>query len=272
MSKNSKMFRYIKSGAAGFVFLAAVGWTGASGPNPIDLGSTALAAVPAAALSGDQIASIQTAVQTAIANVNPSLTGAAREQAIAQAIAQVTRTEISIYGAAAISVVTSSAITAGVPAAQVIAAVIPAAVGAGVSVSVAVADVVLGAVSAGASPTQVAEAVIATTTQLQYASSDVGAGLGLAAATLSSTNPSAATQIAQVVANEGPAGMGQSFASSVITNGGSQQLADAGTQSPTAAAETNAEVGTGNNGQPSGNGSQGTGGTVLPTCSNPSCT
>ena len=176
MSKKSEMYRYIKSGAASFVFLAAVGWTGTSGPNPIDLGSTAFAAVPAAALSSDQIVAIQAAVQTAIANVNPSLIGVAREQAIAQAIAQVTKTETFIYGPAAISVVTSSAITAGIPAAQVVAAVIPAAVASGVPVAVVVADVELGGVSAGASPTQVAEAVIATTTQLKYASSDVGAG------------------------------------------------------------------------------------------------
>ena len=250
--------------------LVALGWTGAGVPSVIDLGSTAFAD-PASSLSAAQVTAIQTAVQTAIANVDPSLTGAAREQAIAQAIEQATIDAIAAYGPAAISVVTAAAISDGVPAAQVIAAVMTAAIGTSrIAASTTVADVLLGAVSAGASATLVTEAIIATATQLQLANNAVGTGLGKAAAELQQTNPDAATQVATVVSNEGGAGMGSSFSSSVTANGGSQQLADAGNQNPNATGETG--NGGNGNGQQGGNGEQGTGGTVIPPCDNPSCT
>lgn len=271
MRKSSKMARCMRVLAGAFVLLVAVVWTGVGGPSLIGLGSTALAADSASDLSSDQIAAIQAAVQTAIANVDPNLTGAAKERAIAQAIEQATINAIATYGPAAISVVTAAAISAGVPAAQVVAAVMTAAIGTSrVAASTVVADVVLGAVSAGASATLVTEAVIATAATLQLSGNAVGKGLGKAAAEISQTNPDAATQIAQTVSNEGTSGMGQSFADSVIANGGSQQLADAGNQNPNATGETGG-TGTGN-GQQGGKEEQGTGGTVLPPCDNPSCT
>jgi hypothetical protein len=156
-------------------------------------------------------------------------------------------------------------VSAGIPVAQVVAAVLPAASSAS-GVSTAVAEVTMGSTAPGASATQVTESVIAVSTQAQFSSADVGAGLGAAAAQLSSSNSSASTEIAAVVSNEGSTGMGSSFASSVVQNGGSQQLADAGNQTPTAGTQT---------GTPSDNGASNDSGNTnndVPTCTNPSCT
>ncbi|MDE2110387.1 MAG: hypothetical protein KGJ79_04530 [Alphaproteobacteria bacterium] len=273
MQNSSKLARCLRATGGALVFLVAVGWTGTDNANFRPLTSQALAAD--ATLTSDQISAIQSAVQTAITNVNPSLTGAAKQQAIQQAIAQATTSAIATYGAAAISTVASAAITAGVPAAQVVAAVVPAAVGvSGVPASVTVESVVLGTVSAGASPTIVAEAVIATGAQVDLGQAAVGNGLGAAAAQLSKTNADAGTQVAQVVSNEGTTTMGQSFSTSVTANGGSQQLAQAGTQNPNATGATNGGTNNGNNGTNNGNNNQqqGSGGSTLPPCSNPSCT
>ncbi len=267
MGKKASLVRWLRGGAAALALVAVTGWSGQSGLT--HFGSAALAADEASSLTPDQVAAIQNAVQTALVDVDPSLTGNARAQAIAQALTQATTSAISLYGAAAISVVTSSAITDGIPVAQVVAAVLPAAASIpGVATATAVADVVLGAISAGASASLVTEAVILTASQSGLASSDVGTGLGAAAVEVAETNPDAANAIGQAVSNEGTSDMGQAFASSVIANGGSQQLASTGTQAPNATNETN-----GNNGQQSNNQQNSNGQTTTPPpCSNPSCT
>lgn len=191
-------------------------------------------------LSADQIAAIDTAVQTAIADIDPNLTGAARAQAVSQALAQVATSEINLNGAQALAPVISAAITAGVPAPQAIAPILPVATNLGISAATAVNDVTLGAVSAGASPVQTAEAVIAVGAQNSVSASSVGSGLGQATATLSSSNPTAATQIGVVVSNEGTLGTGQAFGASVLAGGGSAQLASLGVQNPNEALTTGA--------------------------------
>ncbi|MGB8363047.1 MAG: hypothetical protein ACLQUZ_06710 [Rhizomicrobium sp.] len=271
MGSKSRLARGLTLGVAAAAFVSVMGWSGQG--SWTNFGSPAMADAPASSLSAVSVAEIQVAVQTAIANVNPSLTGSARAQAIAQAIAQVTATEVAIDGAAAVSVVVGAAISSGIPAAQVVADVLPAAIEAGVPAATAISDIVVGAVSAGASATQVTEAIIAVAGRDQITSSSVGTGLGQAAALLSASDPSAANQIAQAVSNEGTYGTGQAFYASVIANGGSQQLANAGTQNPHAGTvATNPVFGafTGNgNGRPQSN----TPTTIQPnTCTNPSCT
>jgi len=260
-------FRWLRATAGAAAILAAVSG-GSATYTSIAFFPAAQAAAP---LTSDQLAAIQTAVNTALANVNPALTGAARDQAVAAALAQATSSQIALYGASALSAVTSAAIAAGVPAAQVVAAVLPAAVTAGIPGSDAVASISLAAINAGASPTQVSEAVIATAVTAQISASDVGTGLGATAAAVSQTNPDGANAIAQVISNEGTSGMSQSFASSVTDHGGSQQLAQAGSQNPQATGETNNNT-NGNEGTTQNGQQQGSGGTTLPTCSNPSCT
>ncbi len=251
----------LKAGSAALLLLAVAGSVGG--------GRFDTLAAYADTLTADQTAAINTMVQTALANINPSLTGAAREQAVQQALAQVMTNAIQTYGSGAIASVANSAVTAGVPVAQVVAAVLPVA-SASAGTSTAVADIVLGATQAGGSASDASQAVIVVTTapNTTYSANDVGAGLGTAAAQLAQSNPNAANQIAAAVSNEGTAGMGSSFSSSVLQNGGSQQLADAGNQNPTVTGGTNNTGGTGNqNGQGSG-----TGNSTLPPCSNPSCT
>lgn len=192
----------------------------------------AFAQVADATLSADQIAAIQAAVQTAIADINPSLTGVARDQALSQALAQVAASQISLDGAQALSPVINAAIGAGVPAPQAIAPILPLATNLGIPAATAVDAITVGAVSAGASPTQTAEAIIAVGAQSSVSGTAVGSGLGQAASALSSANPTAATQIAVVVSNEGTLGTGQAFGQSVVTSGGSQQLASVGQQNP----------------------------------------
>lgn len=252
MRKNTKYNAILRAGASALFLVVATGWT---------TGGHSLAAY-ADTLTADQVSAVQGLIQTALANIDPSLTGTARQQAVASALAQATTGAIQIYGTSAIATLTSAAVAAGVPVAQVVVAVLPAAAAAA-GVSVAVASVTLGATAAGASPTQTAEAVIVTATQAQYASADVGSGLGAAAAQLSATNTGSATQIATVISNEGTAGMGSSFSAAVVQNGGSQQLANVGTQNPNATGETGGTTSQTVNNQTNTN---------TPTCTNPSCT
>ena len=257
MQRNRRVKGWMRARAFAIVMMAAVGGAGISAVGLVAMTSSAIAAD----LTAGQTAAVKASVQTAIANVNPALTGSAKAQAIAAAIAQVTKTDVAIYGAGAISVVVSAAIADGVSANLAVAVAMRAAVESGVAVSVAVDDVLLGAIAAGASVQRVTEAIIAAAAQDGYAASDVGAGLGLAATQLAQTNPDAAFEIASVVSNEGDGSMRQAFSQSVVANGGSQQLADAGSANP------NAQSG------PTAGGSTGTGGTAtITSCGNPSCT
>src|SRR6185437_13873895 len=86
-----------------------------------------------ASLSQDQLAAIATDVNTALADIDPTLTGAARNQAIAQALSQVTTTEISRDGAGAIGPIIAAAIAAGIAVPQAVAPVLPAATAAGIA-------------------------------------------------------------------------------------------------------------------------------------------
>jgi hypothetical protein len=210
-------------------------------------------------LTADQLAAIQAAVDTALADVDPTLRGAARTQAISQALTQVATAEINQDGAAALAPIVNAAITAGVPAPQAIAPILPVAANLGIAGTSAVAAITQGAVSAGASPAQTAEAIIAVAAQTSVTSTAVGSGLGQAAAALASTNSNAATQIALVVSNEGTLPMGQAYGSSVLASGGSQQLATIGQQNPTAnfitgAINNNANGSGNNNNNANGNG------------------
>jgi hypothetical protein len=210
-------------------------------------------------LTANQLAAIQTAVDTALADIDPTLRGAARAQAISQALAQVATAEINQDGAAALEPVISAAIRGGVPAPQAIAPILPVAANLGIAGTSVVAAIMQGSVSAGASPTQTAEAIIAVAAQTSVTSTTVGSGLGQAAAALASTNSNAATQIALVVANEGTLPMGQAYGSSVLASGGSQQLATIGQQNPTAnfitgAINNNANGGGNNNNNNNNNG------------------
>jgi hypothetical protein len=188
----------------------------------------------AAALSPDQIAAIQLAVDTALANIDPALIGAARTQAVNQALSQVAANEITLDGAGAISPVISAAIAAGIPAPQAVPPVLPMAISMGVSTPAAINDIMAGSVAAGGSATQTAEAIIAVGIQSGTASNLTGSGLGQAAASLSITNTAAANAIAQVVSNQGTGGTAQAFSTAVFANGGSQQLVTQALQNPTA--------------------------------------
>jgi len=261
MRKHGYLASGLKAGAGALLLLIAAGWNGGT-----DLVGFA---ARADALSLDQVTAIRGMVQTALASVDPNLTGAAKQQAIAAALGRVLADAVRVYGPSAISAVTGEALTAGVPIAQVVSALLPAAVTIS-GVSSAVTQILVGAVQAGASATQTAEAIIAVSVQSVYDSTQVGLGLGAAAAQLAQTNASAADQIATVIANEGTPGMGKAYADAVVKNGGSQQLADAGQKSPTATSEIGgAFVGLQTtNPIPT----PGTGGTALPPCPNPSCT
>ena len=127
------------------MLLVAAGWTG----------TAPIAAASAEALSVSQTAAIQGIVQTALANVDPSLTGDARQQAVKSALEQATNKAIQIYGSSAIEAVTNAAIANGVPVPQVVAAVLPVASNAA-GVSSAVSLIAQGAAKATGSATQVA--------------------------------------------------------------------------------------------------------------------
>src|SRR3954469_17550109 len=62
-----------------------------------------------APLTPAQAAAVQTAIQNAISNVDPALTGAAHDAAVAQAISTATTVAIATYGAGAVSVAVSTA-------------------------------------------------------------------------------------------------------------------------------------------------------------------
>jgi hypothetical protein len=208
----------------------------------------AFAQTAPAPLTADQVAAVQGAVQTAIADIDPNLRGAERAQALSQALAQIATAELNLDGAGALAPVINAAISAGVPVPQVLAPIMPVAANFGIPTATAVDAITLGAVSAGASPTQTAQAIIAIAQQNSVNGAAVGNGLGQAAAALSSANSTAATQIAVVVSNEGTLGTGQAFGQSVVTSGGSQQLASAGQQNPgvgstIGATNTNANTG-----------------------------
>jgi hypothetical protein len=229
-------------------------------------------------LSAADIATIQVAVQTALDNVDPNLTGAARTAAITQALQQVAAAQIALSGVAALSTIMNAAILASIPAPLAVAALLPAATNAGVPAPTAVAAIALGAVSAGASATQTTQAIIAVAAQIGTSSAAVGNGLGQAAATFSlSNNAGAASQVALVVSNEGTLGTGQAFGNSVVAAGGSQQLASSGQQNPNAASltgttGTTATLAVANATTTTGGASQQVSsvGTTI-SCNNPSC-
>lgn len=201
-----------------------------------------LAFAQADTLSAAQIGAIQAAVDTALANIDPTLTGDARTQAVAQVLSQVTTSQITLDGPAAIGPVMSAAIAAGIPPAQAAAPILPAAIAMGIAPVTAVNNIVVGSVTAGGSATQTTQAVIAAAIQNGTTGNLVGAGLGQAAASLAISNPTAASQVAQVVSNEGTAGTGQAFGTAAIANGGSQQLVAQALQNPavtTTAIQTN---------------------------------
>jgi len=209
--------------------------------------TTATTQAAIAQLTADQITTINSAVQNALADLNPNLTGNGRQQALAQALTQVAQTEVNLDGTAAVYAVISAAVRDGVPAPQVVEPVLPLALQFGIPAAAAVAQITLAAVSGGASPSTTAEAVIAVAAQNSVAGAAVGTGLGQAAAALSSSNQVASTQIAIVVSNQGTSGTGRAFGTSVLTNGGSIQLAVTGQQNPNATNNTGSIQNTGNN-------------------------
>lgn len=250
----------LRVGAAALGVAIGLGWSATL------LSSQAVAAVdPASTLSSTQTAAIDAAVQTALQNIPPGLTGAALLAAQQAAIASVTKMEVGIYGAAAAEVVASAAVGDGVPVAQAVAGTIQGGLQAGVSGSTIVEYAVLGGSSGiGGNPTTAAEAALATAETNGIDSGDAGTGLGAAAAELATTNSAAGSAVAAVVANEGSSGTQTAFANSVTANGGTQQLAEAGGAAPTVTGTTTTLGGTT---QP-----QTTTGNTLPPCANPSCT
>jgi hypothetical protein len=219
--------------------LSVFAWVGPSRPALAQADNTP------APLSAADIAAINTGVQTLLANIDPNLTGAARQAAITQALQQFAAAQIALSGAAAIAPIMNAATLSNIPIPVTVAALLPAATGAGVSQPQAIAAVTVGAVAAGASATQATQAIVAVAAQTGVSSAAVGTGLGQAATTLTrANNAGAANQIAQVVSNEGTLGTGQAFGASVVATGGSQQLASAGQQNPNAASLTGATANT----------------------------
>lgn len=225
-------------------------------------------------LSAAQIGAIQAAVDTALANIDPTLTGDARTQAVAQALSQVTTSQINLDGAAAIGPVMSAAVAAGISPAQAAAPILPAALAMGVSPATAVNNIVVGSVAAGGSATQTTQAVIAVGIQNGIAAALVGAGLGQAAASLGTSNPTAASQVARVVSNEGTAGTGQAFGTAAIANGGSQQLVAQALQNPavtTTAIQTNTTTNVNTTNLTTGSSQATTAVSTTVACTTPSC-
>lgn len=255
-----KNFKHgLRAGAAVLTIAVAVGWTASP------LYSSARAADPAASLTSTQIASIDAAVQTALQNIPPGLSGQALLSAQQAAIATATQTEIGIYGSAAAEVVTTAAVSDGVPVAQAVAGTIQGGLNAGVGGSTIVEEAVLGgSTGTTGNPTVAAEAALAAAESDGIDAGQAGSGLGAAAAQLSTTNAAAAQSVASVVANEGSSGTQSAFSTSVVANGGSQQLAQAGGAQPTVTGQTS----TPGAGQQQGSNP----GTTLPPCANPSCT
>jgi hypothetical protein len=252
------------SGAAFLVGLSI------SGPAQWSVGQFASPAFAVAEpLSSPQASAVEAAVQAALASVNPSLTGTARTQAIQAALAQTTKDMISTYGANVVMGVVQAALHAGLSEATILAAVLPAAVNDGVGVAEAVADCVVAVVEAGGSASGAASTVIAIGQLNSLSEADVAAGLGLAAAILEKKNNKlAAEQIGQTIANEGTSAMSEKFAAVVLQNGGTQDVADAGTGNPVGVTAETTTMGS-----PTTNttGTTGTANMSLPPCANPSC-
>ncbi|MGC8534750.1 MAG: hypothetical protein ACP5QR_04355 [Rhizomicrobium sp.] len=243
-------------------------------------------------LNASQLATTKQQLTDALKNISPALKGQARIQAITQAIAAVATDSVARLGNSALATVVAAAASL-VPVTIAVPAVLSAAVTSGVAVPIAVAEVTSGAIAGGASPTMAVQTVIAASAQQNLPTTDVGTGLGAAAATVAQSNPSAAVEISTTVANVAPSGMTQSYATSVVASGGSTQLADKSVQPPSAVVggtvnEVNtvtlpasqpagtqsgatAAGGQGSTQSITGNPSVGTSNAALPPCNSPSC-
>jgi hypothetical protein len=243
-------------------------------------------------LSATQLATVKQQLTEALKNISPALKGQARVQAISQAITAITTDALAKSGASALVSVVAAADSL-VPATIAVPAALSAAVSSGVAVPIAVAAVTTGAVVGGAPPTMAVQTVIAASAQQNLPTTEVGSGLGAAAASVAQSNPSAAVEISTTVANVAPSGMTQSYATSVISSGGSPQLADKSVQPPSAVVggtvndvstvtlpasqpagtQTGATSagGQGSTQSITGNPSVGTSNAALPPCNNPSC-
>lgn len=215
--KNRTLAVSLKLGAAALSFAGLLGWSGQAN----HFSSQALAAVTPA-----QASTIQADVQRALANVNPSLTGTARDAAIQQALATVTRSEVAAYGPDAINAVANSAAALGVSSANLVQGILIAAI-ATVPAATVIADIEVGGVNGGGSATTLTEAIIAVAQTNGIAPATVGTGLGQAALQLPQAS---ANQIAAVIANEGLPGTATAFAA--VVTGQNQQLAALALASP----------------------------------------
>src|SRR6185312_13652135 len=182
------------------------------------------------ALSTAQIAATTTAVRNALANLNPSLAGAARTQAVNQALSQVAASEIAADGPAAIVPIISAAVAAGIPAPQAIGPVLPAAINNGVPPAAAVDAIAQVSISVGGSPTQTTQAIVAAAAQAGVSGTAIGTGLGQAVVALRQS-VNAGNQVSQAVASQAAAGIGQNFNTAVASNG-FPQLANGGQGDP----------------------------------------
>jgi len=240
----------------------------------------------ASTLTTTQLSTIQTQIQQALAGIDPSLTGAARIQAVNAALVQVAQTDTASMGAGAIDVIVADAINAGVSPTTVVDAVIRGAIAGGVPGATAISDVVLAAVHAGAPAANVAAQVIATGALIPLPPDVTGTGLGMAAAALSATDLASANAIGQTVANEGIAPLRTAYRDGVTGNGGSVELASLANAFPLATGEvgTGREIDDGDNNnlgnrnQGNDNGNQGNANNQqantnqnLPPCAGPSC-
>ncbi len=243
-------------------------------------------------LSAVQLASVKQDLTQALKNINPAIKGQARVLAISQAITAIATDALAKSGAAALVSVVAAADSL-VPATIAVPAALSAAVSSGVAVPIAVAEVTTGAVDGGAPPAMAVQTVIAASAQQNLPTTDVGSGLGAAAASVAQSNPSAAVEISTTVANVAPSGMTQSYATSVISSGGSPQLADKSVQPPSAVvggtvnnvntvtlpasqpagtqSGATSAGGQGSTQSITGNPSVGTSNAALPPCNNPSC-
>lgn len=254
---------------------------------------TTTAVAAGTTLNAKQLGTVKQQLTEALKNINPALSGQARIQAITLAIQTIASNVMAQFGTDALATMAAAAASV-VPPAVAVPAVLSAAVSSGVAVPIAVAQITAGAVEGGTSPTVVAQTVIAAGAQQNLPTSEVGAGLGVAAATVAQSSPTAAVQISTTIANEAPSDMTQSYATSVVASGGSTQLADKSVQPPSAIVGGTANNannvtlpasqppgtqsgatsagGTGSTQALTGNPSVGTSNAALPPCNNPSCT
>ena len=257
---------------------------------PRPFSGTALAAD--SGLNAVQLATYKQQLSEALKNISPALKGQARVQAISQAIATLATNALAQSGSSALASLVAAADSL-VPATIAVPAALSAAVSSGVAVPIAVQEITTGAVYGGAPPSMAVQTVIAASAEQNLPTTEVGSGLGAAAATVAQSNPSAAVEISSTVANVAPSGMTQSYASSVISSGGSPQLADKSVQPPSAVVggtvngvstvtlpasqpagtQTGATSagGQGSTQSITGNPSVGTSNAALPPCNNPSC-